>query len=132
MVALRGLRERNAFTKSTEVLKLEREFLLSSDPVQQWLEDSDYVTVADPANTIVKTKKTDAFVSYRDYRKGKSNGLDRKKFYESLEKKGYAVVRPGNVEHFIGIEVRPIGLMGEPDYNSYSSDSMTIKEYNNF
>lgn len=132
MAALRTVHKNHGFTKSESQQKLESEFLLSADPVMQWLSDPDYVSVADPntTDTTIRTKKTDLFISYQAYRKGRTNGLDRKKFYESLEKKGYKKVNPGNVEHFVGIKTKPIDLFGEVD--TAVTPSITIKEYNNF
>jgi P4 family phage/plasmid primase-like protien len=117
MASLRTLHKNHGFTKSDSQKKLEDEFLLSADPVMQWLSDPDYVTVADPENRTEKTKKTELFTSFIAYRKGKANGIDRKKFYESLEKKGYVKTSPQNVEHFYGISIRSIDMFG--DVSSY-------------
>jgi P4 family phage/plasmid primase-like protien len=130
MAALRNLHKNHGFSKSDSQKKLEAEFLLSADPVMQWLSDPDYVTIANPeeTNVSIRSKKTDLFISYQAYRKGRTNGLDRKKFYESLEKKGYKKINPGNVEHFVGIQTKSIDMFGE--VSSYDPQ-VTIKDYTN-
>ena len=115
MVALRTLIKNGEFTTSDAQKDLVKKFREDSDPVQSWLSDADYVRTAIPGSELVKTKKrNDLYSSYKAYRKGKSV-LDRNKFYESLEQKGYTAYKKDGNNGYFGIEVYELNAFsGEP------------------
>ena len=115
MTALRTLMKNGEFTASDAQKDLVKKFREDSDPVQSWLSDPDYVRTAIPGSELVKTKKrNDLYSSYKAYRKGKSV-LDRNKFYESLEQKGYTPYKKDGNNGYFGIEVYELNsFSGEP------------------
>jgi putative DNA primase/helicase len=115
MSALRALMAKGEFSTSDAQQELVKKFREDADPVQSWLSDEDYVQTAVPGSELLKTRKrNDLYKSYKAYRKGKAV-LERNKFYESLENKGFTVYKKDGNNGFYGIAAYDINeFSGEP------------------
>jgi putative DNA primase/helicase len=115
MAALRGLMAKGEFSTSDAQQELVKKFREDADPVQSWLSDEDYVQTAVPGSELLKTRKrNDLYKSYKAYRKGKAV-LERNKFYESLENKGFTIYKKDGNNGFYGIAAYDINeFSGEP------------------
>jgi len=108
MASYREMEERGgAFTSSIEQEMLMHEFRNEADATLQWLSDEDYVKVAEPTDTSVKTKRTSVYESYRSHKQNKYP-LPKHKFYKDLERKGYTTVKIMGEMQIVGIELMSI------------------------
>jgi len=108
MVALQRLMERGQFEPSHRANELALEFVEASDKVVQWLNDSDFVTVADPTHHLIRTPRSDVYKNYQAY----GGKMGRDNFYADLKDKGY-IFKEGGTRDILGIKVRDITAWGE-------------------
>lgn len=110
MAAYREMEERGgAFSSSIEQEMLMHEFRNEADTTLQWLNDEDYLRVAEPTDMSAKTKRTSVYESYRSHRQGKFM-LSKAKFYKDLERKGYTTMKTNGEIQMVGIDLMSTSL----------------------
>lgn len=124
MTALREMEEQGGkFSSSPEQQDLIAKFRENSDTVLQWLNNTDYLEVADHTNDTVSTKRTEVYESYKHSRRGKFT-MSPTELYQDLERKGYRTVTRRGYPHIVGMNCHSVNAFG--DLTHYEPSSVVV------